>query len=144
MADGRSGHAEVDLHLPARPSSVTEARRAVARLAREVGASEEHVALGVSEAVGNSVLHAFRDTEPGMIRVLATPGPGILTVVVADDGSGLAPNPDTRGLGFGIPLISQVARNVRFDSSEEGTSVSMSFDAGGSGFASEHSPERAS
>jgi serine/threonine-protein kinase RsbW len=133
MAGGFSGHLEVDLELPARPSSVPEARRAVTRLAREVGASEQNVALGVSEAVGNAVLHAFKDEEQGTIRVRATPKPGILMVFIVDDGSGMAPNLESRGLGFGIPLITQVARDVRFDSSDQGTSVSMSFDAARTG-----------
>jgi anti-sigma regulatory factor (Ser/Thr protein kinase) len=129
MAGGFSEHPAVDLELPARPSSVTEARHAVTRLARAVGASEPEVALGVSEAVGNAVLHAFRDEEPGSIRVRATPERGALIVLVVDNGSGMAPNLGSRGLGFGIPLITQVARDVHFDSSEQGTSVSMSFDA---------------
>jgi len=129
MSGGGSERVELELELPANPSSVSQARRAVTRFAREVGVSEHEVALGVSEAVGNSVLHAFRDREPGTIQVRAAPTQGRLVVEVTDDGCGMTPNLDSRGLGFGIPLITQVARDVRFDSSERGTTVFMSFDA---------------
>src|SRR5262245_35942435 len=144
MAGGFSEHPEVDLELPPRPSSVTQARQAVTRLARAVGASEQQVALGVSEAVGNAVLHAFRDEEPGTIRVRAAPEQESLVVVVVDNGSGMAPNLNSRGLGFGIPLITQVAREVHFDSSEQGTAVSMSFDAVSLGSSGESSPREPS
>jgi anti-sigma regulatory factor (Ser/Thr protein kinase) len=128
MSDPGSGHVQLELELPATPSSVGEARRAVTRLAREIGASEEYVALGVSEAVGNAVVHAYKEGEPGTVRVRATPEPGCLIVAVVDDGDGMALNLDSPGLGLGIPLMTRVTRDVRFDSSAHGTSVLMSFD----------------
>ena len=37
---------------------------------------------------------------------------------------------DRAGLGLGISLITRLAEEVRFDSSERGTSVHMSFSTG--------------
>ena len=40
-------------------------------LARAVGSPEQEVALAVSEAVSNAVIHAFRRGKEGLIRVCA-------------------------------------------------------------------------
>src|SRR4029078_11697356 len=81
----------------------------------------------VSEAVSNAVTHAFRDRDPGKIMVSARVDRGKLLVTIADDGSGMRPNLDSKGLGLGISLITKLAGDVRFDSSERGLTVSMSF-----------------
>jgi hypothetical protein len=39
----------------------------------------------------------------------------------------MRPNLESPGLGLGIPLITKLANEVRFDSTEHGTTVSMSF-----------------
>jgi hypothetical protein len=39
----------------------------------------------------------------------------------------MRPNFDSPGLGFGISLITRLAGDVRFDSSQQGLTVSMSF-----------------
>ena len=118
---------ELKLELPPVARSVTTARHAVAELARRMGASEADVKLAVSEAVGNAVVHAFRDREPGTIRLCAWTSRGRLMVAVADNGSGMMPNPSSPGLGFGISLISRLAKDARFETSDAGTTVSMSF-----------------
>jgi two-component sensor histidine kinase len=59
----------------------------------------------VSDAVTNVVLHADRDGELGRVRVKASVAVDLLTPVVADDGVGMSPNPDRRGLGVGLALI---------------------------------------
>ena len=41
----------------------------------------------------------------------------------------MTPNPDSPGLGFGIALIGKLADDVRFNSSGEGTVISMCFNA---------------
>jgi serine/threonine-protein kinase RsbW/stage II sporulation protein AB (anti-sigma F factor) len=101
----------------------------VADLAREVGAPTEDVRLAVSEAVGNAVSHAFRGTSPGTVRLRAEVRGRKLIITVSDDGTGMRPNPDTKGMGMGIPLITKLALDARFDSTEGGTTVSMSFPA---------------
>jgi anti-sigma regulatory factor (Ser/Thr protein kinase) len=121
------------LDLPAEPESVTRARHAVQEIAREVGAREADVALAVSEAVGNAVVHAYRDQAPGPIRIRAGLHEPHLLVEVSDDGRGMTPHVDARGLGMGIALISRISDGVRFDSTEAGTTVVMRFRARDSG-----------
>jgi anti-sigma regulatory factor (Ser/Thr protein kinase) len=118
---------EVELSLSCEPESAGTARRAIAELARRFGAPEDDVRLAVTEAVANAVVHAYRGGKAGTILVRARHERGRLLVTVADDGLGMAPNPDKEGLGLGIPLITKFCKDVRFSSSAEGTIVSMSF-----------------
>ncbi len=106
---------------------MTRARGAVARLARRLGASVDDVKIAVSEAVGNSVLHAYRDREPGTITLDAHGDRDWLVIRVSDDGTGMTPNIESTGLGIGISLITGAAYDVSFDSSPRGTSVKMAF-----------------
>jgi serine/threonine-protein kinase RsbW len=121
---------EVRLELPSEPDSIKRARDEVARLAELAGVPVADVKLAVSEAVSNAVIHAFRGAAPGRISVRARVERDRLLVTVADDGSGMRPNVDSPGLGFGISLITRMARDVRFDSSPAGLTVSMSFETG--------------
>ncbi len=119
---------DVDVVLAGLPESVTEARHLVVALARELGASEYDVALAVSEAVGNAVVHAFVGREPGTITIRAKRQRDRLVVTVSDDGIGMKPNLDSPGLGMGVSLITRSADEVRFDSADGGTTVSMGFE----------------
>lgn len=105
------------------------ARSAVAEFAERLGAAADDVRIAVSEAVGNAIVHAYRNGKSGMIRVFAREERGRLLVTVEDDGIGMAPNPASQGLRIGIPLITKLCDDVRFTSSEDGTTVSMSFAA---------------
>ena len=117
----------LELELPAEPGSVAEARHAAARLARQHGAEEADVKIAVSEAVGNAVLHAYRDGKTGTVRVRGALVRGKLVFVVADSGVGMSPNPNSPGLHLGIPLIGKVAEDMRIDAGANGTSISFSF-----------------
>lgn len=131
MVTAPAAHDEsVELDLPSDSKSVGRARRAVAALATQLGAAESDVNIAVSEAVGNAVVHAFREGRSGTISVFARQDRGRFLVTVADDGIGMTPNPEKAGLGFGIPLISKVCDDVRFSSSREGTKITMCFDVG--------------
>jgi anti-sigma regulatory factor (Ser/Thr protein kinase) len=122
----------VRLTLPAVAASVPAARRAVVALAREAGASERalaDVALAVSEACTNVVLHAYRDhAEPGTLSVEAEPHAGMLEVVVSDEGSGVHPRDDSPGLGLGMALMAAVATGVQLDHDGAATRVRLTFD----------------
>ena len=89
------------------------------------------VELAVSEAVTNSVVHAFRGIgERGTVVVeAAVREHEWIDVRVADDGSGMAPRDDSPGLGLGLPLIRLLAD--QFDhgrpSGGDGTEVWMRF-----------------
>jgi anti-sigma regulatory factor (Ser/Thr protein kinase) len=117
----------LELELPAVPASVPTARHAAARLANEVGADELDVKIAVSEAVGNVVVHAYRDREPGTIEIQGAVEDDRLLIVIADHGIGMSPNPDSPGLGFGLPLIGQVVEDLHVEAGATGTRISMAF-----------------
>jgi serine/threonine-protein kinase RsbW len=97
-----------------------EARVAARSFARRCGAATdavERVALGVSEAVTNVVLHSYRTHQtPGELElVLRAPSREQIEVVVADSGVGLLPRPDSPGLGVGLALIASVAETLEIE-----------------------------
>ena len=120
---------DVDLELQPEPGSVAEARHAVRELAHAVGAPAQEVALAVSEAVANAVIHAFRFGKEGSVRVRARRGDGELLVIVADNGVGMVPDLANPGLGVGTSLISRLSEQATFESSDAGTTVTMRFKA---------------
>jgi PAS domain S-box-containing protein len=121
--------------LPAREASVPELRGAVHGFASQHGATPEvlsDVALAVSEAVTNAVMHAFLDRDLGNVRVAVRAGTDEIVVVVTDDGRGMQPRPDSPGLGMGLPLIGQLAASLDIRvPAGGGTELSMTFAAPG-------------
>lgn len=117
---------------PARPEAVPRVRAAAAGCARELGADDsvaQAVALAVTEACSNVVLHAYRQQkEPGEMTIVVEKPDEHLCITVLDDGVGIVPRPDSPGLGMGLPLISQLSDSVELRSRTEGGSeVSMRF-----------------
>ena len=117
--------------FPARPRSVPQARNAALAWARERGADEdtlEALALAVTEAVANTVVHAYRDREAGDVEVHLEETDTGFMVSVSDDGIGMTPRTDSPGLGLGMPLIARVTQSVEVSSAERGgTQVRMRF-----------------
>jgi serine/threonine-protein kinase RsbW/stage II sporulation protein AB (anti-sigma F factor) len=64
--------------------------------------------LAVSEAAANAVVHAYRATEPGLVRVEADVEEGTIEIVVLDDGDGFTDAP-VPGLGFGLAFMRERA-----------------------------------
>jgi anti-sigma regulatory factor (Ser/Thr protein kinase) len=115
---------------PAEPPSVGKARAVVSDFAAAAGATSrqvQDVRLATSEAVTNSVLHAYRG-QPGSIYVTAISASDELWILIADDGCGLEPRSDRPGLGLGLGLISQVTDDLAIaPRATGGTEVRMSF-----------------
>ena len=90
----------------------------------------DSIAVCVSEAMTNVVIHAYRDMDsPGDIDLKAELDGDSLTVRVADEGHGLEPRLDSPGLGLGLPLISQFSAASEISSPEDGgTEIVMRFD----------------
>lgn len=90
------------------------------------------VILCVSEAVTNSVLHAYRDAEsPGTVEVEAAAFPGRMWITVRDSGQGLTPRIGSPGLGVGLPIISQMASATEIRTPQGGgTEIAMRFELG--------------
>jgi serine/threonine-protein kinase RsbW len=89
--------------------SVGVARRRVVAFASDVGADRQlqaRVALAVSEAATNVVVHAYREPAPRRLHVAADFEDGDLEIVVADEGEGLRPG-RSPGLGIGLGAIAE-------------------------------------
>lgn len=107
---------------------MTEARRSAAAFAESLGGDRPAVELAVGEAVGNAVLHAYRDGADGRIAVAGAIEAGQLVITVSDQGVGMRPDPDSNGLGFGLPLIAQLTEAVEITArAGGGTDVRMRF-----------------
>ena len=120
----------LELELAATAANVVTARHAVADYCADQALDHDGVALAVSEAVTNAVMHAYRDREPGTVRIFASVGAGALVVVVSDDGPGMTPRTDSPGIGLGLSLIAQHSTTVEIDGDDDGTRVMMSFEQG--------------
>ena len=119
----------LELELPATPSSAAFARRAITAFCSDQVVDDTAVALAVSEAVANAIMHAYRDRDPdqGRVRIFARLEEAALLVVVDDDGSGMRPRTDSPGMGIGLALIARLASGVHIDGDGAGTRVSMRF-----------------
>ena len=114
------------------PQSVAEVRRFATLFAAENGISDDvqqGVALAVSEAASNVVVHAYRDSGGrGEIEIEIAVADGDLTINVRDQGSGMAPRADSPGLGLGMPLIANLADALEIRTLDGGgTEVRMRF-----------------
>jgi serine/threonine-protein kinase RsbW len=97
--------------LPATAASVTELRHLILEFAREYGASRsdcDRIALAVTEAAANVVVHAYRPRQCGELFYLADIEDRDLQVIVSDDGEGISDRPRSPGLGVGLQLIAQM------------------------------------
>jgi serine/threonine-protein kinase RsbW/stage II sporulation protein AB (anti-sigma F factor) len=104
-------------------------RREVAAFAKHAGMDDDgigSVRLAVSEAATNAVVHAYRHGQ-GDLGVRAYIDGDELVVVVRDTGRGLAPRPDSPGLGLGMPLMASVTSSFRVVSEGAGTEIHMAF-----------------
>jgi serine/threonine-protein kinase RsbW len=116
--------------FPPTPQGVGTMRREVAAFAHRSGLDEEGVGavrLAVSEAATNAVVHGYRDAGEGGLKVVAYVAGGELNVIVSDSGVGLAPRPDSPGLGLGMPLMASVTSRFRVVSQGAGTEIHMAF-----------------
>src|SRR6266480_4384003 len=125
-----SAHQPLDLKFPANSESVTAARHSIEDYARSLGIADvKNIALAVSEAVGNAVIHAYREHEPGTNDLRAELlVPDTLLVVVTDDGDGMSPHPEYPGLGLGLPLMGSLPTGLEIERHDpHGTTVRMRF-----------------
>jgi anti-sigma regulatory factor (Ser/Thr protein kinase) len=135
MADQTSSQLSPGYAASAREASwtVTAERRSIGQLRRDVSTFaasagvEPHVLhdlrLALSEALANVVVHAYRDTRPGAMKVQAIMEDRYVEIAVADEGVGMRPRPDSPGLGLGLPMIASLAAESRIEARAEGGTV---------------------
>jgi serine/threonine-protein kinase RsbW/stage II sporulation protein AB (anti-sigma F factor) len=121
--------------LPAEPLSVGALRDRIVAFGTEHRVPPlllSDIKLAASEALTNAVVHAFRDrVTPGLMTAsikIDRPA-GRVTLLVADDGGGMRPRPDSPGLGVGLPLIATVSSllAIRPGTGGAGTQVCVTF-----------------
>ena len=125
---------DFELTLPARAENVAVVRHAFGGLGDALDVPDHALAdvkLAVTEACTNVVVHAYPDGD-GPMAVSAGLDEGALTVVVADEGRGILPRPDSPGLGLGLPLIATLASSLELGTNDrEETEVRMIFELEG-------------
>jgi anti-sigma regulatory factor (Ser/Thr protein kinase) len=128
------GHAD-DFTFEAESASVSRARHAVTGRARELGVPADRlgsIALAVSEACTNVVVHAYRQhATAGRFSVGLDLERDSLRISVRDDGLGMRPRFDSPGLGLGLPIIATSADSFAVEPCDSGgTELHMGFDLG--------------
>ena len=120
---------------PATAPHVSTARREVVRFlegACRVAPALADIALGVSEALTNVVVHAHRGGAPaGEMRVEVGFTATEIVVSVTDDGCGMTPRGDSPGLGLGLPVMAAVTDGLEIEQRPEGgTAMRLRFRRG--------------
>lgn len=136
MAYDATTNSLVEVVLPAIPTSVRDARVAVGEAVAGIGVEQrlvDDVRLCISEAVGNSVRHAY-GAEPGTVQVVVTRLGDELIAVVCDEGQGFERS-STRECGgtggFGLGIIETLTNRHAISSAPNaGTEVRMTFALG--------------
>jgi anti-sigma regulatory factor (Ser/Thr protein kinase) len=109
--------------LPARAASIPRIRNELGRALARLGVGEKQradVALLVTEAATNVVLHAYVGRPVGSLCVSATMSGTTLDVTVADFGRGRTPRTDSPGLGLGESMMAQLADELRHSANGDG------------------------
>jgi len=116
---GRDGARSITLRIPAKAEYITLCRLALTGLAqlREIGdETMAELKLALTEAVSNSVRHAYGATGGGHVDVRYELAPDRLGIEVVDDGAGFDPDeaPSFEGEelsegGLGIAIIRSIA-----------------------------------
>jgi serine/threonine-protein kinase RsbW/stage II sporulation protein AB (anti-sigma F factor) len=109
--------------LPALAASVARIRRElIETLARHDLAADRHpdIAVVVTEAASNAVVHAYRDSAPGPLYAAATLGGDSLTAWIFDFGRGMLPRGDSPGLGLGVTLMTRLCDRLQISPHADG------------------------
>lgn len=118
----------LELELTAAREIVPRVREAITEFAAPWGCDLQAVRAAATEAVSNAVVHAYAGRRPGPVDVRARVERHRLIVEVADRGAGVRPRAGAPGLGLGFGLMSTLATDVRIQSGDDGTIISMGFE----------------
>lgn len=118
--------------VPAEPAQIGGLRHEVLAFAAAHNAPadvRDDIAIAVSEACANVVMHAYAgDPRPGPLTVQTYYDNGQLVVIVTDEGGGLLTRSDNPGTGLGLSLMRRLTQRLEItDHSPAGTKVLMRF-----------------
>jgi serine/threonine-protein kinase RsbW len=126
--------AAVSLRLPARPENVAVVRQALTGLGDAYDLDPDllgDIKTAVTEACNNVVLHAYADSDEGLVEVEADSDGTAARVLVRDFGGGIQPRSiavEERTLGLGLPLIATLSRSFQIRGGPDvGLEVEMEF-----------------
>lgn len=125
----------IDRHVretPPTAEAVRHLRWWIEELCNDAGATRPQradIALAVSEALTNVVMHAYTGRPSGPMRIRAEREQDRLVIEVEDHGIGLRPRLDSPGAGLGLALIGSLAVDLVLTggSRGQGTLVRMAF-----------------
>lgn len=125
---------DLELTLPARAENVAVVRHVLGAIGEAMGVDADFlddVRLAASEACANAVVHAYPDRD-GLLFISVDVEDEAIAVSVRDNGAGMAPRPDSPGLGVGLPLIASLSSSLELIATPDGgTEVRMRFDLNG-------------
>jgi anti-sigma regulatory factor (Ser/Thr protein kinase) len=121
----------LEVTLPAIPASIGHLRSYAREFATGAGATDEAVtdiALAISEAATNAVIHAYPagNARNGTASLRGNVADDWLELAIADRGAGFRPGPSV-GLGFGLKVMAQVSDSMTVEQRDEGTTVVLRF-----------------
>lgn len=118
---------ESEIEFPAEAESIGLARQAAREFAAACGANGDDIALAVSEAVTNAIVHGYRGRASGGVELECWREGDDCFIEITDRGVGMRPHPGSPGLGMGLPVISALADTVEIVSLDRGTAIRMRF-----------------
>jgi serine/threonine-protein kinase RsbW len=105
---------------PALPKTAGEARRRITDFAAAHGVDrrlQADIALAVTEAVTNVIVHAYPPGGVGTLSIAADIEEGELEIVVTDEGQGFRPGASP-GLGAGLSIVAETASDFAIRENE--------------------------
>ncbi len=124
------------MRLVAAPGSVVDVRREIRRWSDHHAADlhqQADIALAVSEAVTNVVMHAYPNDAEDWFVLTARATDRELVVVIRDYGVGLDSVSPHAGLGVGLTVIDRLADSVTYADARPGTLATLRFRLPGAG-----------
>lgn len=122
--------ASLQIEVVATPDRLSEIRGQLGDWLWATGIPDDlagDIVLVVNEACSNSIEHAYRSAEPGLMVVyVEAKGRGIC-IQITDFGSWKPPDTNPRVRGRGVPLMRAVSRDVTLEGTPVGTRVTMEF-----------------
>jgi anti-sigma regulatory factor (Ser/Thr protein kinase) len=119
------------IEVPATADRLAQIRRRLLDWMEPIGVPGDvraDIVLAVNEAASNSVEHAYRGDNDGVMVVEASVANGRIVICVSDHGEWRTPSAEPTTRGRGLPIIRAVGDGVQVLSSASGTTVRIDFD----------------